>query len=400
MENATHPIEQTSSALEQVIVGSRLWFSFCPDADLEDARLVLTTLQQDPGQDILESQVEAQNNPFGARSLRGVATVNANGSLAFGGSGLQVSDLTALAEWAALHVAEHDVLMRLKNASLLRIQSGVVEKIIEDEQLWLALPKLMPIPGTPLAAGALLESVEVNADVTYWMTDKARDGRPAIAALLSADDPEYDQLRQLVLAMRGTGSETSGTLRRTAAGMVVLTTSDDLAAASMIVAALAATYPSSLSSLRGARVARTGDEGVVGTETPERVPDLQLTLATLKELSAPGDKAWFVFCDDYDGSPMLFMSPDRNLLKYTAVAAKAKGRRAIGEVRLSKGGFLMFGAKKDFENFVPTLAEWVLDVQFDHPGLHRLKGARFVLQNKAGEMVRGDKDDAAWSFLA
>ncbi|MEL6349874.1 MAG: hypothetical protein AAFV53_42620, partial [Myxococcota bacterium] len=143
-----------------------------PQADLASTRLVLTSLQEDPGQQALSAFTEQQGNPLGGRLLRGIATVAPDGKMVFGGAGLQRDDLVALAEWVKEHNEEHEALRLLADATMVRIRrDGTIEEHIEDARVWSAAD-VRPMPGTLEAAAARIARVAPGVEVWFWMTDR------------------------------------------------------------------------------------------------------------------------------------------------------------------------------------------------------------------------------------
>jgi hypothetical protein len=390
-------IHQTSEQLKRAIVGTRFWFCLWPEADLSAARLLVTPLQRDPGQRELSALIARQGR-VGGRVLRGIATAGPDGSLVFGGVGLQRDDLLSLADWVKEHGHTQEGLRLLGGTVFLSLDgSGRVLERIEEPYRW-SVAEAAPLPGSPQSAAARLDKIPVGASVWFWMTDRALDGRPALVIERATRDRQMTRLRDLVQGLRGGGIEVSGTLRRVGTGALVFITSDPLKSASRVLACLIAAYPDELAVLRAARLARTGEEGLSETGTAPPVSDMDSTIAALTALQEPGDRAWFVYTRQPDGSVALHVAGERSMVQPVAMAAGGADC-LTGSVERSRAGWLLFQSRSAREGFVEELAGWTRRHHRSHPELSCLRGSRYTVRADKDTITHREKNDTAWTFL-
>ncbi|CAN0454193.1 unnamed protein product, partial [Ectocarpus fasciculatus] len=128
-----------------------------------------------------------------------------------------------------------------------------------------------------------------------------------------------------------------------------------------------------------------------------------------EQLSAlpTGQRAWFWYCPQLaDEQPVL-------LLQHFKLDARQQAlQRQIAQLQLPAGalpvcgvahsggdGTLSFGAPLLSADGLERLASWASRHVAAHPGLARLKGARFVRTSLDGRGVANHADDALWAGL-
>ena len=111
---------------------------------------------------------------------QGLASVTPNG-LRFGAPGLSVDALVSLGEWATYNYFASPALALLKGSQFLDINPTGYVRSIHEADVWGLLPDV-PMPGSPAAAAALIESLQDGQDAWFWITDDGRGGAPVRGA--------------------------------------------------------------------------------------------------------------------------------------------------------------------------------------------------------------------------
>ncbi len=387
----------TAAALSALGAGERFWFWFSPDLSTEAPRLLVTSLQADPGMEALTATTDAMTLPMGGRMSMGLASVNSDGRVQLGAPGLSATHLSALAEWVQHNADDHPALGRLKDARMMTIQpDGRVSDAFESADLWDGLTA-PAAPGTLAGEAEVLASLPVGENARFWM---CADG-PRMVIVPVSLDPKGDMFRSRIRAhQRAVGSAPvfAGILRTTTAA-VVLTTAADLSGAAGIVESLLGTGRAAR--LSGARIIRMKNgQFVEAVSLKAKGPDLSREQGILAGLSESDRLVFWFTRDGAAGQPHLVLETDRDRLKGAAQATGLRGTAIRGQARMTSKGWIEFRSQKDMPDFVAALARFVAAHRSAFPALARLKGARMTVRDRDGEITARHRDDAAWKTLS
>lgn len=393
---------QLSHTLQNLSVGERSWFWFCSATDAVETPLVLSPLRRDPMMHTLRAQVELIHRPAQSEAYTGLASINADGTIALGAPGVSTDALSALASWVLRNVRAFPDLERLRDACFVRIDGDRVVAQYDDPELWLGMDA-GPQPGSIDEAAARLAAAPPLVPYWVWMTDCGPGNAPFMLLASTTDDPGGEAFASQISSVRlrspALGKTFSGTLHQSSDGLPVLTTPSSTAEqAPAILDALTVAHPG-LSALQQARVFR-----IKGQRRQEikRGPDLTRELAALQALSGPGHQIQFFFTNGGDGHPAALLLANEPAALKAAARALVTGpnhESTRGRVVCSKAGWLEFRARGEFANFIGLLAEWTAQHIMRHPGLGRLRGARMTLRDKEDNILSRHKDDKAWAIV-
>jgi hypothetical protein len=374
--------------------GARSWFWFCPDCS--DLPLLMEGFSNPNGMARLLERASSLTLPMGAHVTTGIAAVDGNGVLQFGGPMVGAELLAQLSAWVRSHVAEHPGLARLRGAQAIHVDSsGAVQGRFVDEALWEGIPKVM-IPGSLGAAAQTLQDLSAGEDAWIWLSEGSSE--PVVVALPVASDPRAEALGPLVVSgrlrsgVRGAGLR--GTARRLGSGALLVSTVDDLdALGERLSAWLAALGEVRLVQLaEGQPIAGRRIGGVAVGE------DLSAQITALQAIK---DGATFVFWFTErasSGAPLLLLEESSSALKTLATKAATDAPAVRGQVTAARWGIELRTSKPSPE-LLPALARWVGQHIDRWPGLDALVGARMTVRSRDGEIVQRLKDDEAWAPL-
>jgi hypothetical protein len=260
----TPSVTLTASMLSTLHTGERFWFWFCPAIPTDAPRLVVSTLALDPSMGSMLAAVTSLDVPLGARMFQGLASVTPQG-IRFGAPGLSMDALISLGEWAEYNYFASPELALLKGAQFLDISPTGSVRSIHDADVWGMLPDV-PLPGSPAAAAALIESLQDGQDAWFWVTDDGRSGAPAIVVSPRQSDASAHKLLSQRNRLKGEGSQSTGVLR-SLGDRVVVTTAAALDSTETILMTLLGANPGVFGRLSGARLLRVIDGQVSVSRT-------------------------------------------------------------------------------------------------------------------------------------
>ncbi|MEL6346434.1 MAG: hypothetical protein AAFV53_25210 [Myxococcota bacterium] len=394
-------IAHTASVFEQIAVGQRLWFHFLPGADLDDARLMVTTLGEDPSRQSLDAMCASPPETEDGRALRGLAYINAEGLVELGGAALDRADLDALAEWVTYHQEVHASLQRLRHARLIVIPStGQIQMSLDAPEIWADVLPGAPVPGSIAHSRLRLSRLSDGERVVFWATDCGAQDQPQIA-ILSEAEGGMARLVDVAEALGAGGAEIKGTLQRASSGRTVLMSPDDLQQVQAVIARLVIAAPLAVGgALNDPILVRSNDRGVAETRADVVFNDLRFAMKTLATLKRD-ESAWFIFSEQYeDNEKMMFVHRDRKALKGAHKRARSSGAPFVaGQVKRKGDNVLIFSASDDYADFVEVMVGWVREQRLWRPELRALRGARFMVRGEDGAPVRREKNDDGWNAL-
>lgn len=384
-------IEQTSNTLAMLRTRHRFWFWFSPTPPCDQPRLLVSPLQQDPGQEDLQARISAQALVAGAPEWVGLGEVGADGRISLSASGLDEGTLRSLARWVRANAPAHPGLLRLNDLEVIDLRAdGIVRDRARAPRLWLGL-SAAAVPGTPAGERAILAAMKPGEEAWCWVGAAS----PWLVLVPCTSDPARAAFFHAVRPLAAKQPPSLiGILKKGDSGSV-LTTADPLAGCDALLAALEEGVGGP--ELAQLSVLQIRDGAVVDSYRAARAPDLSRQATILQTLSEE-QPARFWFTDaDHSGEPCLLLEQESASLKHAAMQRRGRGRTLRGEVRVSGQGWLEFRTRTDDPQFLGDLAGFMWRHQGRFPALRRLRGARMTVWNKAGERIGRQHNPALWA---
>ena len=152
----------------------------------------------------------------------------------------------------------------------------------------------------------------------------------------------------------------------------------------------------SLHSLLSASLVQMAAGKVAGIRTlhpllrEEEPTRLERTISLLDSL-AEDDTLYYWF-----GAGRLVLEDSKAELRESTEELREIVDGNYGRLSLTQHGYILFRSTCDYNSLLFSLSRWVKKHHREHPGVLKIRKARFVQLNAAGQLVLKHKDDALW----
>jgi hypothetical protein len=391
-------IHDTEKRLSKMAAGQRSWFSYCASMPINEPRLLLHFLREDPdSQKLSQCQKSLSDEPF----IIGMTMLNGDGRLQFLAPNLSKEHLESMAEWVNENIESHSSLACLKDCVLNEVSStGMILSQHEDESLWQEIPEQL-VPYTMEESLYRLRKLKDDRKYWFWLTNKGPLGTPFFYLYPKKKSDSLRQMQKHLLNIRkqlDSDSESySGAINRTSEELYTLISFDSGEAIFDSFSVLYQQDSKTFVNLAKIRIIHN-QEGALSAIYRIRIDEMPKNKGgttenrklsdALKKLNQ-GKKLYFWF-----NSEKFLLCSDKKELRDEAKKIGKVGIR--GEVRQSSKGYVVFQTKQDSPRFITSLARWTNKNRATCADLSVLKGARMTQRDEDGNIIDRQKEDTAW----
>lgn len=391
-------IHDTEKRLSKMAAGQRSWFSYCPSMPINEPRLLLHFLREDPDSQKLSTiQKSLSDEPF----VIGMAMLNADGRIQFLAPNLSKEHLETLAAWVNENIEGHSSLACLKNCVLNEVSStGMILSQHEDESLWQEIPEQI-VPYTMEESLYRLRKLKNDRTYWFWLTNKGPMGVPFFYLYPKKKSDSLRQMQKHLFNIRrqldADAESYSGAINRTSEELYTLHSFDSGEAIFDSFFVLYQQDSKTFVNLSKIRIVHNekGSLSAIYRIKPEETQNSNVKNAKITKLSDAlkklnqGKKLYFWF-----NFEKFLLCSDKKELRDDVKKIGEGGIR--GEVRQSSKGYVVFQTKQDSPRFITSLARWTNKNRATCADLSVLKGARMTQRDEDGNIIDRQKEDTAW----
>jgi hypothetical protein len=385
-----------STLLSNLKSGNRSWFWFCPEQP--DFPILMEPFSSKTGMKRLMTEARSRTTPTRARICTGISAISNEGIHQFACPMFEEGMLEVLADFVQSNVQKYPELAHLRESRFVVVNaSGGFERIYENPKLWRGVRKPL-LQGSIGDASSILRFLETDEDAWIWMSEDPHSAEPLVVVLPIKKDSKGKQFTQLVMEgrLRSKSKEPGlrGTIRLLSTGVLLITTKDS-------TSNVGEKLLSWLKKQGNVLVAQiSGDEVVSAIRIGGRDPNQDFTLqVTALSAMKDGEKYLFWFSSKTKlGPPLLLIHKSKVALRSLAYEVQSSAPFVRGTVKRQKYG-LKLSIRKKFPELLPALSEWVATNREEWPILQEIVGARVILSNNKGEIIKRIKNNAAWLSL-
>ena len=96
------------------------------------------------------------------------------------------------------------------------------------------------------------------------------------------------------------------------------------------------------------------------------------------------------------GSGRLVVEDSKAELRESTEELRGIVEGQYGKFSLTQHGYILFRSTCDYDDFLFSLSRWVKKHLRENPVVRKMRHARFVQFNEAGQLVLKHKDDSLW----